>query len=32
MRYAKGLGFGAKMCIHPTQLAAVLAALALKAG
>lgn len=28
MRLAKSLGFGAKMCIHPTQLAAVLAALA----
>jgi citrate lyase subunit beta/citryl-CoA lyase len=23
MRIAMGLGFGAKMCIHPTQLAAV---------
>jgi len=28
MRHAKSLGFGAKMCIHPAQLAAVLAALA----
>lgn len=27
MRHAHGLGFGAKMCIHPVQIAAVLAAL-----